>query len=92
MSWIQRVLLLALLLPLFAVWLYALLHAATSELNTRSERGLWVLFIAIFNILGALAYLLAMRTKREYHLSESKKVTDKEEQAADEQKDTNLTR
>ena len=48
------------------VWVFALYDAAASDTFGPRERRLWVIFIAIFSVLGAIAYLLARRSVREH--------------------------
>jgi hypothetical protein len=62
----ERVFLLLLTMLILAVWVFALYRAATCELLGPRERGIWVVFIAIFNVLGAIAFLLALGVLRKY--------------------------
>ena len=46
-------------LAMLGVWIGALYRAATCQCLAARERGMWVVFIAVFNIVGAFAYFLA---------------------------------
>ena len=47
------------------VWIFALYHAACTDLFGPRERGIWLVFIAAGNFLGAIVFLLAPKSLRE---------------------------
>jgi hypothetical protein len=53
---------------MLGAWIFALYRAATNKSLGPRERGIWVVFIGLFFVLGAIAYLSAMGVLRKYQI------------------------
>jgi hypothetical protein len=53
-------------LLMLGVYAFALYRAATNELFGPRDRGIWVVFIGLTNVIGAIAFLLALGVMRKY--------------------------
>ena len=71
---IDSVITAVLVLLMFGISSFALCRAATTKLFGPRERAIWVVFIALTNVLGAFVFLLALGVMRKYQRKTAQKT------------------